>query len=269
MTPVKGSVLPPILDGRAPIQPDEVTLGAKTMRDTGRSIGDLVDVRVGDTTATLRVVGKAVFPVLGTFDVDGLGEGALFTGEGLRRVVPGAQQNIFVVRLAAAADPAEAKDSLSRALGEIGGPAGPQAPSTVADLGRVDDMPLILSGLLAGMASVTLAHALVITVSRRRRDLAVLKTLGFVRRQVRATVAWQATTMTALALVAGLPLGIATGRWAWHLFGDALGIVPEPVVPALVVVLIVPAALVAANLVAAVPAWAAARTRPSAVLGTE
>jgi hypothetical protein len=53
----------------------------------------------------------------------------------------------------------------------------------------------------------TMAHTLITSVQRRRRDLAVLKTLGFVRGQVAATIAWQATTFAVVALCLGLPFG--------------------------------------------------------------
>ena len=54
---------------------------------------------------------------------------------------------------------------------------------------------------------------------RRRRDFAILKALGLLRRQVSSITAWQVSILTGLALLAGLPLGIAVGRWSWALFG--------------------------------------------------
>ena len=57
-------------------------------------------------------------------------------------------------------------------------------------------------------------------VRRRRRDFAVLKTLGFDRGQVRATVAWQATTLAALGVALGVPLGIVIGDAVWRLIAD-------------------------------------------------
>ncbi len=87
---------------------------------------------------------------------------------------------------------------------------------------------MLLSGLLALAALGTLVHTLVMSIRRRRRDLAVLKTLGFVRRQVSATVAWQATTLAGIALVIGLPVGAVVGRWAWTIFANAIGVLPCP-----------------------------------------
>ena len=96
----------------------------------------------------------------------------------------------------------------------------PPRPADVANWGRVSGFPYLLAALIAAAAAAVLAHALVTSIRRRRRDLAILKTLGFERRDVRATVAWQATTVAAIGLLVGLPLGVGIGRFAWNLFAD-------------------------------------------------
>jgi predicted lysophospholipase L1 biosynthesis ABC-type transport system permease subunit len=96
-----------------------------------------------------------------------------------------------------------------------------------------------------------------------------LKTLGFTRRQLRQAVAWQATTIAAIALLVGLPVGVAAGRWAWRYLAAQLGVLPEPAVPLTAIIIAIPAALVVANLIAAVPGQAAARIQPAVVLRAE
>jgi predicted lysophospholipase L1 biosynthesis ABC-type transport system permease subunit len=139
----------------------------------------------------------------------------------------------------------------------------------VVSLASIAGVPVALSGLLALIAAGTLAHMLISSTRRRRRDLAILKTLGFTRRQVRHAIAWQATTVVAIALLIGLPAGVAGGRWAWRVFAAQLGVLPEPAVPLAAIVIAIPGALVLANLIAAVPGQAAARTQPGAVLRAE
>ena len=146
---------------------------------------------------------------------------------------------------------------------------GAQSPSEVENLRRVWGLPVALAALLAVFGAGTLGHLLVTSVRRRRRDLAVLKTLGFVRSQVSATVAWQATTLATVALLVGLPLGIAAGRWAWLLVNQGLGSLAGPVTPTVSLLAAILATLMVANLVAAVPARSAARTRPAMVLRAE
>jgi putative ABC transport system permease protein len=139
----------------------------------------------------------------------------------------------------------------------------------LVNFGRVDDMPVILAGLLALLSAAALTHLLFSSVSRRRRDHAVLKTLGFTRGQVRRAYAWQATTTLIAALVFAIPLGIVAGRGLWVFLAQRLGVVAEPRVARLAVALTPLVALVLANVIAAVPARAAARTLPATVLRAE
>jgi predicted lysophospholipase L1 biosynthesis ABC-type transport system permease subunit len=115
----------------------------------------------------------------------------------------------------------------------------------------------------------TIADMWVSSARPLRRDLAILKTLGFGRGEVTQTVAWQATTFALAALLVGVPLGIVGGRWAWRLVADQLGVVSGPVVPPVPVLAVAAGALLAANVVAAGPGWVAARIRPATVLRSE
>jgi ABC-type antimicrobial peptide transport system permease subunit len=114
-------------------------------------------------------------------------------------------------------------------------------------------------------ALTALGLTLMASVRRRRRDLALFKTLGFTRRQLAATVAWQASVSVTIGVVVGVPLGIIAGRGLWTLFAHALHVVAEPAVPSLTITLVAVGAVVLANLVAAIPGYQAART-PSALL---
>ena len=144
-----------------------------------------------------------------------------------------------------------------------------QRPSDVIAYERARTTPIVLAGLLALLALVTVAHALVTSVQRRRRDLARLKTLGFTRGQVSGTVAWQASTIGAIALVVGHPLGVVLGRWAWSALADNIGTVSEPIVPVGASLLAVPVVLLLVNAVAYIPGRVAARLRPATVLRSE
>jgi ABC-type lipoprotein release transport system permease subunit len=112
------------------------------------------------------------------------------------------------------------------------------------------------------------AHALITSVRRRRRDLALLKTLGFSTRQVAGAVAWQASAFALVAILFGFPAGVALGHWFWSIFASQIG-VPDFWTFPLHALLIVPATLVLANLIAVLPARSAARTRAALVLRTE
>jgi hypothetical protein len=175
--------------------------------------------------------------------------------------------NLFVVRLAAGADRSQAIARLRKDF--VGTVIGPRPHSDVRNVRRVGNLPVLLAVVVALLAVGTVAHALVSSVRRRRRDMAILKTLGFVRGQVSAMVAWQATTFALVALLAGLPLGVAAGRWGWRLAAGQLGVASPPVWPLLPLLAIAAGTLVAANLIAAPPGWVAGRLRPALVLHSE
>ena len=116
---------------------------------------------------------------------------------------------------------------------------------------------------------MALGLALAASVRRCRRDLAQLKVLGFVQRQVSAAVAWHATIAVGIGIAVGIPLGIVLGRWLWTLFADEIGAVPAPAVPVPSLLLAAVVALVLANAAALVPGRWAARTATADALHEE
>ena len=267
---VEGDLSLPILAGRAPQGPDEVALGARTARALEVEIGDTIGVAIpGGQALEMRVVGRAVFPSVGA--ASRLGEGLVATVAGAEAVAPPELPllNELFARLAPGADPDAVVADLNARAGTNAEIQPRGEPSDIVNFGRVEAMPLILGGILAAIAAATLAHLLISAVRRRRRDLAILKTLGFVRAQVAGTVAWQATTVVIVSLVVAVPLGIALGRWTWTLLADDLGVVARPQVPWPTVTAVFGAALVLANLIALLPGQLAARTRPASVLRSE
>ncbi len=166
-----------------------------------------------------------------------------------------------------AADKAVANDP--QAYGDSFVVLGVQRPAEIVNYQSTGASPGILAAGLAVGAVVALGLTLGASVRRRRRDIALLKTLGFTRRQLAVAVAWQASVAAIVGIVLGVPVGIAFGRWLWDLFARAIYAVPSPTVPALEVVLVALGALVVANLVAALPGQMAARTPTAVVLRAE
>jgi hypothetical protein len=265
----KGSVALGVLEGREPIRAGEITLGTNTLRALGKHVGDTVAMAVdaGQPSRRLRVVGRMVLSAGPLDTAIAPGKGAVVDFEVFRRLAPEAAPQVFLVRLDPAVDRGQAVDGLRRAF--PGTVVRPLAHPDITDVQRVGYLPGLLAGLVALLALGTVSHALVSSTRRRRRDLAILKTLGFLRRQVSATVAWQATAFATAAVLVGLPLGVAVGRWAWQLVAVQLGVVPDPVMPPLDVLAIAGGALLVANLIAAGPGWVAGRLLPALVLRSE
>jgi ABC-type antimicrobial peptide transport system permease subunit len=284
-----------MLAGRPPASGDEIALGAQTLRALHARIGQTIPVTVEPFSAGLptvrrdmRVTGVTVLPAFGrgTFAPTDLGTGAVTTAPVLSvPSVPDAGTlctsktatcyNFFLLRYRPGTDATAATAALTGAITKAGCPVGScavttdQSPSDIKDYASVRDTPLVLAAVLIVFAVGTLAHVLLTGVRRRRRDLALLKTLGFTRRQVLAAVGWEGSTFATVALLIGIPLGVLAGRWAWSYFAANAGAPAQATVPLPAVLLAVPATLLIANLLAAWPGWTAARLRPALVLRAE
>jgi putative ABC transport system permease protein len=266
--PVRGTIEPEIVAGRRPQTSDEVALGTASLHALGKHIGDVVHATGSRGPRTYRIVGRVVLPKLG--DPQALADGAVFTNDGLNALRDPNDQNYsryLVGSYAPGADRAAFARRVAgvRTRGEIIGPA---VPPEVNRLEQIRWFPVALAVLLGGLALVAVGHALVTSVRRRRRELAILKTLGFSRGQVRGSVAWQATTLAVVGLVAGIPLGVLVGTAAWRVVAHGLGVSPIAVLP-VAGALLVPAVIIPINLVAYRPARTAARTRPAVALQAE
>ena len=268
-----GALLPVTLQGHLPRGPGEIAVGERTLAAIHARVGQTIKVSLGGfRPGLLRIVGTAVFPTMS--DVLGLGQGATLTVAGLRRLLPpglpAPPLDTLLVRFRpGASGPSELNAFAARAarLGPFA-VQGPATPTDLVNFGRVQQLPLLLGMALSLLALVTIVHLLLTSVRRRRRDFAVLRSIGFTRGQVRRTISWQACTLTGVALALGIPAGIVCGRVAWQLFAGQLGIMPVVVLP-VILVLVVPAALALAVAVAAVPGESAARARPAEILRSE
>jgi ABC-type lipoprotein release transport system permease subunit len=282
LTDIRGTIAPEIIAGRAPRADDEVALGATTLAALHKRIGDTVRASAASSPRNYRVVGRAVFPRIYGQELQPLADGALFTGAAFRpfaihsdnlsrylvaQFAPNADRAAVLAR--ASKIPAFNMHSGETLLVADQGAHGASVPPEIDRLRHVGWFPPALGALLILLASLAVGHALVTAVRRRRREFALLKTLGFRRRQVRATIAWHATMLGLLSLVVGIPVGVVVGRIAWRLLANNLGVSTTPWIPILAPVLIAAVALLLVNLIALFPAYAAANTRPAVALRTE
>jgi len=263
----KGRALPTMLAGRAPVRPGEIALGGRSMRVLHVAIGHAIDVRIGTRSARLRVVGQTVLPEFG--DAGQLGTGSLMTLQGLDRLLPSAPVNLFLVQFARSRDAGAEDTRIARAVAPI--PVHFQArPEDLIELSHGGGLLVVLIVLLSGLALALVLHALLTSVRARAREFGVLRALGFVGRQMRATILWQVVTLVAGALVIGWPLGCLVGRSVWLAFARQLGVASDGTFPAVSTFMAVGAGALGLALVAAVvPGMIAARTRSTRVLHGE
>jgi hypothetical protein len=245
-----------------------------------KHLGDAVEVDNGVAKPSrLVIVGTATLPAIGVSNGLHLeiATGAILSATLIPPAdrgfgdLPTSPEAVFV-RFRAGADPVAAEHGLQRIANKANvlghGPLSVvtvQRPAEIVNNRSMGSTPALLGAALAVGALAALGLTLMASVRRRRRDLALFKTLGFTRRQLAATVAWQASVSVIIGVVVGVPLGVISGRGLWTLFAHALHVVAEPAVPSFAITLISVGAVVLANLVAAIPGYQAART-PSALL---
>jgi hypothetical protein len=281
-------------------------LGAATLAQLHKHVGQTVTVSYGvakdaplDIPPTrVTIVGTATFPAIGFAttidDHTSMGTGAwladslqpaAFTKATRSQYETLNGPNMALVRMKAGVSAAAGYANLERIArsanrafaavpnGEGEGDAiavvGVQRPAEIVNYRSMGLTPaLLVSGLALG-AVIALALTLMSSVRQRRREFALLKSIGFVRRQLAQAVAWQASVDALVGVVIGIPLGIIAGRWLWDLFAQQIDAVPSPTVSLWAVVLVALGSLVFANVVAAVPARSAARTPTALMLREE
>ncbi len=273
---VKGSGFLVVLEGRAPRGKAEALVGSGTLERLGRAVGDTVTAEglEGSEPRRFTIVGRGVFPefvhpAVPDSDTGAYDEFALFTRAGAAAVTAEPSREYFSVMLVRWRDGTNQETAVARLAGQGDKPITPTLPPNLQNLARVDVVPLLVGAFLVLLAAAAIAHVIVTSVHARARDFAVLRVLGFVGWQVRATVASQATTLAAVGLMIGIPLGLIAGRTAWGFVAHGLGVDPHVPMPWVAIAAAVPAAVVLVNLIAAFPARRAARHHAAVILRSE
>jgi ABC-type lipoprotein release transport system permease subunit len=245
--------MPRTLEGREAQSPDEVALGRVEARTLGVGVGDDVTFTGSAGDETYRVVGLVVVPSVG--GSDGVGEGAVMTAEGLLRVEPEPDAVNAAVEVREGL-PRRAAVKIAQSIGAYAGDGetvGESLPSSIINLDRIVSVPVVLAGVFALLAVVTLLHGLVVSFNARRTDLAVLRALGADGSWVSRSVHWQATILAAVPFALGVPFGLAFGAALFRAVIDRVGAVPDPSLPFLVLLITGVGLVLLANVVALVP----------------
>ncbi len=304
LTTLHPKVSPPILSGHGLDASGDIVLGASTMAALHKHLGDTVEVSYGSPKSapvyvpptTLRIVGTATFPAIGYFSFvaehTSMGDGAMVPTSiqppAFVRASTSPDPNLngpelVFVRLRAGVSPAAGRAGLDRiaaaanrlfardphATGNGVEVVGVQRPAQIENYRSMGTTPAVLAGGLAVGAIVALGLTLATSVRRRRRDLALLKTLGFTQRQLTGAIVWQALVDALVGVVFGLPLGVLIGRELWILFARGINAVPDATVPVLWVVVVGLGTVVFTTVVALLPGRSAARASTALVLRAE
>jgi predicted lysophospholipase L1 biosynthesis ABC-type transport system permease subunit len=241
----------------------------------GKDIGERVTVQSTATKHAYEIVGQQALPSGATFDTPvPMADNAGLSEAGFRALMSEGEQNgnfNLFAELAPGRTLGTDRDPNSGypLVAEKGYAVTPTIPAELDRMQQVDPLPLLLGAFLAFLGMTALTHALLTSARRRGRDIAILRAIGFRRRQVRASIAWQATALALVGLVIGVPIGVLLGRAVWTTIAEALGVGPDTSTPLLAMAAIGVATLLVVNVIALVAARRPARVSPADVLAAE
>jgi hypothetical protein len=260
------------VSGRLPARADEVMLAPDTLKTLDVEVGDTVPLSGQSGTSRFTVVGAGLVPA-GAHNT--YADGGWLTDAGYDALFHGFKFHLVYVALRPAARTAHAGAALAADLARrdhaLKGVSfsTPDELTQVKTLREVRALPIALGIFLAVLAIGAVGHAVVTTVRRRSRELAVLRALGMTQQQSRVAVATHATLLGVIGILVGLPLGLALGRTVWRAVAHETPFQYIAPLAATTLAILVPATLLLANALAAVPGQLAARMRLAQVLRAE
>ncbi|MBM2616291.1 ABC transporter permease [Actinoplanes sp. LDG1-06] len=227
--------------GRGPAADNEIAINAGLAKATGYTVGDRIGVLTRAPRRTFTVVG--VFGYSGNRDSLAGETIVAFTLPAAQRLLVGEPDVLTSVDLVA--KDGVSPEQLRAAVAGVLGPA--YRVQTAAELSRqagdaVDQGLKFFNYILLGFAAVALfvgvfliLNTFSIIVAQRLRELALLRALGASRAQVVGSVEAEAFVVGLVSSVAGLLLGVGTGRllawWSATAFGGGVELAPTSVPP--------------------------------------
>ena len=185
--------------------PDGVAVSTSWAEDHDLAVGDTLELAYADG-ATAEPTVSAIY------DNDDLVGDVLVPEEAY---LPHAQRPtdvVVMIALASGASPAAAESAIQAVADDYGSPdVQTQDEYVDAVAGEVDAMLNVVYGLLALailIALMGIANTLSLSIHERSRELGLLRAVGQTRRQLRAMVRGEATTVALFGTVGGVALGV-------------------------------------------------------------
>jgi ABC-type antimicrobial peptide transport system permease subunit len=232
----------------------------------GRRAADSMDLHVGDT---LRFSGSA-FRIVGIYEtgqafedagvVVGLREAQTITGK-LHQV------QFYLISLHDPGQAETAKAGLEAAFPEIDFSLTSELAENTSDFRVLQQMADQISLVAVFIGAVGMLNTMLMSVLERTREIGVLRSLGWRRRQVLGMIVKESLVLGGVGGLCGIPLGLGMGSLigAAGIWGGAI----EPLYTPLLFVRAVVVALVAGTIGGLYPAWRATRLHPVEALRYE
>ena len=260
-----------VVEGSGALAPGEIVITKGTADDRGLAIGDEVPVTLVDddrpaAEQTARVAGIYEAPE-GAPDL-----GAFIIGlDDFTAAAPSSSDAQIFVQIADGATVAGVQPEIEEIV----------SPFAAADVQSVDEYKdsikeqlnvflLLLIGLLllsVVIAVLGIANTIALSVLERTREIGLLRAVGMRRRQVRASVRWEAVIISLYGTVLGLAFGLV-GGWGLvrALRDEGFGVFEVPIVPFIAVAVL---GAIVGVLASVFPAWRASRMNVLDAIATE
>jgi putative ABC transport system permease protein len=250
-----------VREGRMPISSGEAAVSTSLAKQFGLSVGDRASVQIAGESerfVDVQITGRYV-------DIEG--ETMVVKRESLPQDVAPTD---YLIRTVPGTDNRQLATALVAASG---GYLDPEVlDEQVAEIRDQFRSVLIgLNAVLFVIAGLNLLASLLISIRERRRDFAILKTVGFTPGQVGQSVFAGSTFLAIIGLIAGLPLGLIATRLMFDALSSAAGIgTGIGVMPGVLwLAPLVPGAIAVAALATILPARRAATLRVAEALRYE
>jgi hypothetical protein len=234
-----------------------------------KRVGDGIELQKDDVKASYRIVGSVLFPE-GDFEHD---KGFALSVRAADRLVGSIHDTASVHQLVydwkEGVNVESADDELRRAGFSVLSNSEGLKPAVVTNLGQIERLPRLFAAFVGLIALISLGHAVALTTRLRRRELATLRAIGATLRTGVAIISFQSLAILLIAVVVGIPIGLAAGRTTWAPIARRAHLIFAPSVGFGWLMLLCGLAAAGAALATVVPAFRAARLRPAEALRTE
>ena len=260
-----------VVDGTAALASGQVVITQDKAESDGLALGDPITISFLDDH---RPEADRTGTVAGIYDDSTAsgGIGSIVLGiDDFNAAVPTSTDAQVFVQLADGVSVGDAEPEIERVVAPYV-TAKVQSVEEYKDAigGQLDFFLNLIVGLLALsviIAVLGIGNTIALSVLERTRELGLLRAVGMRRRQVRATVRWEAVIISLFGTVLGLAFGLV-GGWGIvrSLRDEGFGVFEVPFGP--FVVLAVVGALVGVG-AAVIPAWRASRMNVLDAIATE
>ncbi|MBN1813292.1 MAG: ABC transporter permease, partial [Anaerolineae bacterium] len=232
----------------------------------GRMAAEQMELEVGDTFRML----DSNFRVAGIFETGQAFEDAgVVIGLQEAQVLTGKPRQVQFYQISLR-DPAQAeavRDDLAATFPEVDFSLTSELDEAMSDFRVLKDMVNQISFVAVFIGAVGMLNTMLMSVLERTREIGVLRSLGWRRRQVLGMILNEALVLGIVGGVCGIPLGLGLGKLIGMtgIWGGAL----EPAYTSQMFVQAVVVAMVAGVVGGLYPAWRATRMRPVEALRYE